>query len=323
MMVSEKRYSWIRLLLKYRGTALPRMRGRLAFTTLLAVVVTTADLKLGFFHPDLTTLPFTFIGLALGIFLGFRNNTSYDRFWEGRKLWGSLVNTTRSLTRQILTLVCEPPDKPLGAEPATAPESEAIVAFRREMVYRVIAYVHAFRFHLREQDRLQDLAPFLSATEIESLRTEHNRPIAILQSLGHRIRDAWQRGWIHPMHVPVLEQSLAALTDIQGGCERIKHTPIPLSYTSLIHQIVALYCFALPFGITKTVGALTPIVVGIVAYAFFGLDAIGDEIENPFGKDANDLPLSTLSRMIEVNLRQRLGETELPPLFKPKSGVLT
>ncbi|MDI1449980.1 bestrophin family ion channel [Polyangium sp. 6x1] len=315
MMVTEKRYSWLRLLLKYRGTALQRIRGRMALTTLLAVAVTVADLKFGFFHPDLTTIPFTLIGLALSIFLGFRNNTSYDRFWEGRKLWGGLVNTTRTITRQILTLVNETPERPA--------ESDAVTAFRKEMVYRIIGYTHALRLHLRDQDRLEELGPFLAAAEIEALRGELNRPTAILQSAAFRLRDAWQRGWIHPYHLSVLEQSLTVLTDLQGGCERIKSTPIPLSYTSLIHQLVAIYCFALPFGIAKTVGVFTPVVVGIVAYAFYGLDAIGDEIENPFGTDANDLPLSGLSRMIEVNLRQRLGETDLPPLLKPKGGLLT
>jgi len=319
MMVAEKRYSWLRLLLKYRGTALPRMGGRLAFTTLLAVAVTVVDLNVRFFHPDLTTIPFTLIGLALSIFLGFRNNTSYDRFWEGRKLWGGMVNTTRTLTRQILTLVNDP--KESGAE-GRAADSEAVTTFRREMVYRVIAYTHALRLHLRDQDRLEELAPFLSATEIEALQGELNRPIAILQSMAFRLRDAWQRGWIQTYHLPVLEQSITVLTDLQGGCERIKSTPIPLSYTSLIHQIVAIYCIALPFGIVKTVGVFTPVVVGIVAYAFYGLDAIGDEIENPFGTDPNDLALSTISRMIEVNLRQRLGETDLPPLLKPKLGNL-
>lgn len=316
MMVPERRYSWLRLLFKYRGTALARMRGRLGFTTLLAVVVTVIDLKVGFFHPDLTTIPFTLIGLALSIFLGFRNNTSYDRFWEARKLWGQLVNTSRSFTRQLLTLVCIPAAEDTGAR------ADEVAVFRREMVYRVIAFVHCFRLHLRDQDRLEELKPFLAEAEVEGLRKELNRPIAILQAMGFRLRDAWQRGFIHPMHLPVLEHSLTSLTDIQGGCERIKSTPIPLSYTSLIHQIVALYCIALPFGIVKTVGLFTPVVVGIVAYAFYGLDIIGDEIENPFGLDPNDLPLSGLSRMIEVNLRQQLGEEELPPLLKPKAGVL-
>jgi putative membrane protein len=319
MMVQEKRYSWFRLLFKYRGTAFPRMRGRFAVTTLLAIVVTVIDLHVGYFHADLTTIPFTLMGLALGIFLGFRNNTSYDRFWEARKLWGSLVNTTRSITRQILTLVGEPS---VSASGDVHRDDEEIVSFRQEMVHRVVAYVHSLKHHLRDQDRVDDLAPMIGNDEIQSLRTEINRPIAILQRLGDRFRDAYRKGWIHPQHLPVFEQSLSMLTDIQGGCERIKSTPIPLSYTSLIHQIVAIYCISLPFGIVKTVGAFTPVVVGIVAYAFYCLDAIGDEIENPFGMDANDLPLSALSTMIEVNLRQRLGEKNLPPLHKPKGGVL-
>jgi len=314
MMVQEKRYSWLRLLFRYRGTALARMRGRFIVTTMLAVVVTFVDLKIGYFHADLTTIPFTLMGLALGIFLGFRNNTSYDRFWEARKLWGSLVNTSRTITRQILTLVDEPSESP-------APDA-GVRAFHREMVQRIIAYVHALKHHLRDQDRVDDLAHLISSEEVNGLRGEISRPIAILQRLGDRFRDAYRRGWIHAQHIPILEQSLTTLTDIQGGCERIKSTPIPFSYTSLIHQIVAIYCVALPFGIVKTVGAFTPVVVGIVAYAFYGLDAIGDEIENPFGTDPNDLPLSSLSTMIEVNLRQRLGETDLPPLHKPKAGVL-
>ncbi len=319
MMVQEKRYSWLRLLFKYRGTALPRMRGRFAVTTALAIGVTAIDLNFGYFHSDLTTIPFSLMGLALGIFLGFRNNTSYDRFWEARKLWGALVNTSRTITRQILTLINDPQSPASGNVPA---ENDELVVYRREMVHRVVAYVHAFRHHLRDQDRIDDLSPMLSNDEIQSLRGEINRPIAILQRLGDRFRDAYRKGWIHPQHVPVLEQSLVTLTDIQGGCERIKSTPIPLSYTSLIHQIVAIYCLTLPFGLVKSVGAFTPVVVAIVAYAFYGLDEIGDEIENPFGTDPNDLPLSALSTMIEVNLRQRLGESNLPPLHKPKSGVL-
>ena len=320
MLVPERRYSWLRLLIKYRGTALERVLLRVLFTTAVALFVTVTDLRFGFFHPDFTTVPFTLIGLALGIFLGFRNNTSYDRFWEGRRLWGQLVNTSRSLTRQILTLTGPRPFE--DSETVSVADPSEIEAFRKEMIYRLIGYVHCFRLHLRDQDRLDELLPFLPAAEVEALRTELNRPTAILQRMGERLRDAWHRGWIHSMHVPVLEQGLVSLTDIQGGCERIKNTPIPMSYTTLIHQIVAIYCFTLPFGIVKTVGQITPFVVAFVAYAFFGLDAVGDEIEQPFGLDANDLPLSALSRMIEVNLRQRLGEKDLPALAKAKNGVL-
>ena len=323
-MIVEKK-SWLGVLLVWRGTALARVWRRVLFVTLIAVVITTIDLQLGVFHADLTTTPFALIAVALGIFLGFRNNTSYDRFWEGRKLWGRMVNTARTLTRQILTLV--------GPVPGTleasimleerAPEAAELVEFHREMVHRLAAYVHCVRMHLRDQDPLDELRRLLPEHEVEALRHESNRPIAILQTLGDRVRDAWSGGWIHHQHVMALDQSLTDLCDIQGGCERIKNTPIPFSYTALIHRIVALYCIALPFGLVASIQGFTPIVVAIISYAFFGLDAVGDEIEDPFGTDCNDLPLSSLTAMIEVNVRQRLGEEGMPPMPRPVDGVLT
>ncbi|MBZ0121836.1 MAG: bestrophin family protein [Sandaracinaceae bacterium] len=337
MYVPPDKLSWLRMLFKYRGTALRRTKGRIAFTTGIACVITYFDLHYGFFHQDLTPLPFTLVGLALGIFLGFRNNTSYDRFWEGRKLWGSMVNTARTLTRQILTLVGPQPELarltegthspyrgalPTAEERATDPELDEQLEFHREMVHRVAAYVHSVRKHLRSEDDLEDLRRLISNQEADRLLNEPNRPYAILQKMGERFRDAWLRGWVHAQHLPVLEQSLTSLTDIQGGCERIKSTPIPFSYTALIHRIVAIYCVALPFGITNQIGALTPVVVAIISYAFFGLDAVGDEIEDPFGTDDNDLPLTAISTMIEINIRTRIGDKDLPEPIKPKEGVL-
>jgi putative membrane protein len=113
------------------------------------------------------------------------------------------------------------------------------------------------------------------------------------------------------------------LTDLQGGCGRIKGTPIPFSNAALIHRIVAVYCFALPFGIADSVYRMTPFVVALVAYAFFGLDAIGDEIEEPFGLDANDLPLSQISRTIDIDLLQSLGEVEVPDAIEPRGGFIS
>jgi putative membrane protein len=125
------------------------------------------------------------------------------------------------------------------------------------------------------------------------------------------------------MHLPVLEGSLTTLTDIQGGCERILATPVPFVYNVLMHRIVAGYCLFLPFGLVDTIGWVTPLAVAFIAFAFYGLDSIGEEIEEPFGTDWNDLPLSQLSRMIEVNLRQRAGDKDIPPLMQPVDGVLT
>lgn len=115
----------------------------------------------------------------------------------------------------------------------------------------------------------------------------------------------------------------SALTAAGASCERIKHTPIPFSYTLLLHRTAYMYCFLLPFGLVDTTGFMTPFVVAIVAYTFFGLDALGDEIEEPFGLETNDLPLDTLCRSIEISLLESLGETDLPAPLQPVNFQLT
>jgi putative membrane protein len=311
------RRSWLQQVFFLRGSSPAGTWKRVIITGLLAALVTALQLGWKVFDTNLTPLPFTLVGLALSIFLGFRNNTAYDRFWEGRKLWGQLVNTSRSFSRQILTLIGPPPD---SAASWTNEERDAV---RRELIHAVIGYVHALRRHLREENPLPDLGGWLPAEQVEQLRVNHNRPIATLQLIGDRLRSLYDRGLIHAQHLPVLEGSLIAFTDVQGACERIKATPIPGSYTVLMHRIVLLYCMGLPFGIVSTVGPFTPIVVLIVAYAFYGLDAVGGEIDDPFGRDLNDLPLDALARMIEIDLRQRLGDTDLPAMLEPVDGVLS
>lgn len=307
-MIVSTRNTWLHTLFQVRGSTIVRTWRRLLLAVGVAVVVTylhESYLKdSAILEIDMT--PFSLTGLALGIFLGFRNNTSYDRFWEGRKLWGRVVNASRTLTRQLLTLT-----RPAGAE------------FHRESVYRLIAYVHALRLHLRNSDDHGELSEFLSADELAALKGESNVPIAILQTMGERFRDVWDEGHVDAFHLPILEGSLTELAGVQGGCERIRATPIPFSYSVLLHRIVAVYCLTLPFGLVASTGVLTPFVVLLISYAFFGLDAVGEEIEDPFGLDPNDLPLDAITRMIEVNLRQRLGETELPDLLKPDRNVLT
>jgi putative membrane protein len=184
--------------------------------------------------------------------------------------------------------------------------------------------VHALRMHLRDGIEWDTLATYLPAGEIEQLRSHRNVPYAILSGTSLWLRGAWHAGHIDRYHLPALDQSLNQFMDIQGGCERIKLTPIPHSYTVLMHTIVATYCFALPFGLLDTLHSWTPIVVLIVSYAFLGLDAVGEEIENPFGNDPNDLPLGAISTTIEVNLRQALGshEKEVPQLAEPVNGIL-
>jgi ion channel-forming bestrophin family protein len=313
MWVDRKR-SWLGTV-ALGGFALPHILWRTIVVTALSVIVTLAYEEIPSVHYAIGAVPFTLVGLPLGIFLGFRNNTAYDRFWEGRKLWGALVNTTRSFARQVLTLIEVQPE-------ATDRDDGAIAVLERRLVHMTIAFVHALRHHLRETSPFDALGHIIGAEEVARLEGNENVPYAILQRMGEIIVEARRKHWVHPLHVPVFEAALTQLTDIQGACERIKSTPIPFSYTVLMHRIVAAFCTLLPFGLMDSIKWATPVVVFAISYCFFGLDAIGDELEQPFGMDINDLPLKAISRTIERNLRERLGE-KIPPAHTAERGVLT
>lgn len=309
MIVPRKRASWLSLILRVHGTVIQQIKFRLGAVVLIALIATSIHEIHFATTPWFSTTPFSLIGLALSIFLGFRNNTSYDRFWEGRKLWGGVVNTARTTTRRVRTLITiDDPEKTF-----------------KPLVYQVAAYVHALRMHLRDDWQPNEIAHLLPAKELQALEPELNKPIAILQNMGDQLAVLYREGHIHSQHLPLLEESLQAFTDLQGGCERIKSTPIPFSYNVLLHRIVAIYCFTLPFGLVAVTGWLTPLVTALIAYAFLGIDGIGEEIEEPFGLDMNDLPLHAISTMIEVNVRQRLPNEELPELKQPdpKTGLLS
>ena len=316
-MWTEKPRSWV-LTVLFGGAALPHIWFRSLVVTLVSVGVVVVYETVPRLHVSVGAVPFSLTGFALGIFLGFRNNTAYDRFWEGRKLWGSIVNTSRTFARQVLTILDVPRD-------ATDAARAELVAAQHELVHLEVAYVAALRHHLRDQEPWQNLTELLGAQAVAELRADvadGNVPLAILHRIALRLGEARRRGWLDPLHVGVLEHALTSLTDCQGACERIKLTPIPYSYTVMMHRAVALYCGLLPFGLTESIGWATPLVVLAMSYVFFGLDAIGDEVEQPFGLDVNDLPLDSIARTIERNLRQRLGEP-LPPPHAANNNVLS
>lgn len=290
-------------LMRLRGSALAEIWPQLTFITATATLVTVMYEPWGLAQYTLTTIPFSLMGLALSIFLGFRNNACYDRWWEARKMWGGLINTTRSLARQTLTLI-EP-----GAD-------------RQALIHQIIGYTYALKSHLRTEVKLDAVVSWFPQSMAAHFEQSTNVPVAILQHMGDSYRSAWKDGRIEPYHLPVLEASLTALTDIQGKCERIKNTPVPLSYTMLTHRLVAIYCLALPFGIVTEIGTLTPLVVAIISYAFLGLDSVGTQLEDPFELDPNDLPLAALARTIERNLLERIDLEDLPGPIKPVKGIL-
>jgi putative membrane protein len=314
----QSRRTWLSEIFTYQGTVLPRIWRRLLFVAGLTFALTLGHVELRqFMVRDVTPLPFTLTGFALSVFLGFRTTTAYNRFWEGRTLWGGLVNVSRNFTRQVQTWLAPPPGTALD-EPATA----ALTDLRRRLVHHTIAFNHALRQRLRDEDDLDEYEVMLDPELRASIVADVNRPLAITSHMAGLLRGAYDAGLIHPQHVPVLEASLGVMTDLQGGCERIRSTPLPYVYRVLVHQIVGFYCFSLPFGLIHTLQWFAPVVAVLVAYAFFGLDAIGEELDNPFETDANDLPLAAITRGIEIDLRARLGETDLPAAAVPHHGLL-
>ncbi|MCC2958426.1 bestrophin family protein [Massilia sp. IC2-477] len=313
-MIIRDRPSGLKLFLLLRGSILPRILPSLIVNIAIATLVTWLHGALGDVKITLTPIPFTLIGLPLAIFLGFRNNSAYDRFWEGRKLWGALLLHSRSLARQCLSLI-DGPD--------TAHIRNGMQDLRVRMVLRAGAFCHALRDALRGLPPDPALTGLLLPAEREAMQRAPNKPDYLMQRMGQDLRLGLKEGRIEACLAANIDTTLSAMTASAAACERIKSTPIPFSYTLLLHRTAYLYCFLLPFGLVDTIGFMTPLVVAIVAYTFFGLDALGDELEEPFGLEHNDLPLNAICRAIEIEMRAALGDDDLPPPLAPVDYCLT
>jgi putative membrane protein len=307
-MIVRERPSAIRMFLLVRGSVLPRILPSLFVNTVIATLVTINHGDLFALKITLTTIPFTLIGLPLAIFLGFRNNAAYDRYWEGRKLWGELVLKSRNFSRQCQSLIAGP--QPVAAR-------LGLTDVRVRMIYRAVAFAHALRLQLRDEKSIVDLQPLLSDAEWRRVAQASNKPDFLMQRMGDDLRECLQTARIEPCLAVSIDATMSSLTGAAAACERIKGTPIPFSYTLLLHRTAYLYCFLLPFGLVDSIGFMTPFVVAIVAYTFFGLDALGDEIEEPFGLEANDLPLDAICRSLEINLRESLDDDFVPAPLAP------
>ena len=302
-MIIRPRPHWLRMLFVWRGSVLPVIAPQLLATTAFALVVTALHGRLFAWKIPLNFVPFSLIGLTLAIFLGFRNSTSYARYWEARTLWGALLNETRALVRQALTLADSQSDVP------------ALTA-------RLIAFVHALRHQLRMTDPVSEFERLLSAEECSRLQAARYKPAMLLLMAGEWLRDRRQAGQLSPALVQVMEGPLGRLTEALGGCERIASTPIPFTYAVIIHRTIYLYCVLLPFGLVDAIGPMTPVIVAFIAYTFFALEALGAEIEEPFGTSPNDLALDAMSAMIEATLREMIGDTQPPPRDFGQTGFI-
>ena len=190
------------------------------------------------------------------------------------------------------------------------------------MIYLTIAFTHAVRHRLRGTSPWQDIEPFVESTHHDSMRQAKNVPDYLMRLMGKQLGDIRRQQLVSEHIVQNMDERLTSMTIVLAACERIHNTPLPFAYMLLVHRTTYLYCFMLPFGLVATLGWATPLICAVIAYTFFGLDALSEELEEPFGLAANQLPLTALSRTIEINLREALGDTDIPPDITPINGYL-
>ena len=224
------------------------------------------------------------VGVALGLLLVFRTNASYDRFWEGRKLWGGIVNECRNLSRASRSLLKGDPQ------------------LYEALIHWTSAFTYASMHRLRNTEGLGPAASLLPRDEVDAVLAAGNVPLAVSIRMNECLVQAQDRGLISDYLLGALDQNIQLLIDYLGGCERIHRTPLPFVYVVHLRRALLLYCFTLPFALVTEFGWAAVADTFGVAYIFFGIEEIGVEIEDPFGLDANDLPLLEICDRIHADL---------------------
>lgn len=265
------------------------------------VLVTTVAVNLHFKF-EFPALPMSLLGTVVAIYLSFRNTTAYARWWEARTLWGALVNHSRSFARQVIALLPEGGDD-----------------LKRELILRHIAYVHALRLHLRRESPWDELSARLTGAEVQRLREVANVPNAILQTSAELLERGAASDSIRRV---AIESCMVEFSNAQGGMERIKNTPFPHQYATYPVFFTHIFCVLLPVGLVESLGWFTPLGSTAAGFLFLALLQIGTDMQSPFSNDENDVPLTALTRSIEIDLRDALQESHGLKPVKVQNGVL-
>lgn len=299
-MIVRPKPNLLNILTALKGSIARHIALRTAMITLLACLIVVVENLHPEWFTQVNAMPFTLLGLSLSIFMSFRNNACYDRWWEGRKAWGQIIVEVRAFIRQSVAIT----DAPL----------------RATLLRELCGFVHALNARLRDEDEQRAASPWLSDP---SQAAGLNPSDAILRHIGSQCAQLASRGEINEWRYTLLESRLTGLNNAQATCERIKGTPLPFPYTLLLHRTSYIFCVLLPFAMAEPLGWLAPIITIIVAYTFFGLDAIGDQLEDPFGNDENDLATNAMVRTLEREILDALGHQDLPPALEPVDYVLS
>lgn len=296
---------------------------QMLFTLSWSAAVWATFFHIGIGEIAINFTPIGILGSALAIFVAFRNNSAYGRWWEARTLWGGIVNSSRVLARLIITFT----DSHAHQENYVKERSEA---FKKSMVYKQMAWVNALRLHLRQQSEWQELQGFLSEDEFKYVISKDHKPNAIQLIMGRQIYQAMSNGTLGGFDSFQMEGQLLALTNYQGGAERIKNTPLPRQYDFFTRLFVILFALMLPFGLlsffsTEPLRQLSWLVIPLsvlIAGVFIIMERTGAANEDPFENKITDIALSSICITIERDLREMLEEKELPERLAPVNGYL-
>lgn len=288
---------WLRATLELKASVIPAIFFRVLICGLFGVLISFLY-ALG--------VPVSVPGLAgivpsvvLGLLLVFRTNTAYERFWEGRKQWGMLVNTVRNLARQIWVAI---------EENDLENREEKIITLRL-----LVAFAVSVKLHLRGERVNEELEALMPTEYYEKLKKMNHPPLEIAFWIANYLQHEYKKKCLNSYQLSAMLRLLDLMVDVLGACERILKTPIPLAYSVHLKQLLLIYCFALPFELVNTLHWWTGFIVALVSFTLLGIEEIGIEIENPFGYDPNDLPLDAICQTMERNIEDLIS---LEPFVK-------
>ncbi|MGV3600080.1 MAG: bestrophin family protein [Dyadobacter fermentans] len=250
----------------------------------------------------------TILGTALSLLLGFRTNSAYDRWWEGRKCWGEIVNDSRTLVRQAIAFI----EAPAG-------EKEALVS---NIAHLQIAWCYALANSLRRTQVLVYADLHLTAEEHEYVSAQDNIPNAILNLIQFKMAELHETGKMKTLLYQNVDDTMRRLCDAMGKCERIKNTIFPTQYSFFVHLVIFIFTLVLPMGLVESIGRIAIPITFTISFLFFYMEWIAYIMQNPFENGPNDIPMTSLSRNIEINLLQLIGADKIPEKILPKNGVV-
>ncbi|MDM2773340.1 MULTISPECIES: bestrophin family protein [Citrobacter] len=297
-MIVRPQQHWLRLIFVWHGSVLSKIFSRLLLNFLLSIAVIIMLPWYTMLGIKFTLAPFSILGVAIAIFLGFRNNACYSRYVEARHLWGQLMIASRSLLREVKTTL--PDDAELG-----------------QFVRLQIAFAHCLRMTLRRNPQAEPLAKYLSEKDLQTVFAAQSPANRILLLMGEWLAVRRRDRQLSDILFHSLNNRLNDMSAVLAGCERIANTPVPFAYTLILHRTVYLFCIMLPFALVVDLHYMTPFISVLISYTFISLDALAEELEDPFGTENNDLPLDAICNAIEIDLLQMNDETNVPAKHMP------